>query len=372
MNTMPIDTPPRHRTKRSLSVCTLLFTLLSFAIPTTAQATPKDWDWASFNMRGRTHTKSNGRTVSTWDELVACFLNNGEGTGVDFIVLQETGSHPPTTATTTHVNPVSNIIQVGTLIYQYDTHSSTTGTWHRRTRTARVQEMEWLGGLYIYHVQILHGHNNGVRTNMAIVSRYRASRVILLPPMNRSRTGTVDGIGNNVRLIGHRPVLGLEFNTGSSRTAFYNIHAAASDRNEASLTSTFLDSLHDPNNSPMDNNGQISDIFSANANMAVWSRNGNTFNQLANYPSTAARSYILSGDFNVDLTGDTEDEARSSFQMATHQELLRTERPTHGSNGNWSELDYAMGADFNSLTDGEWIPPSILHGLFGLLGHTRR
>lgn len=200
--------------------------------------------FATWNMQGAnagvqevesvmTGMEISAHTENRWRAVVANIVRSSSldnSSGYDVISLQEAGAYPPTATT------------LNEYIYGYYFGTVSNPTY----RIARVRELSWNVGtdsrpriLYIYHMAIDQSRPN-LRTNLAIISRYRATRVLFLSP--RQNSAATD--------YGRRPILGATFHTGVNGNVpidrtFYSIHASSYGRNSYNEADNILRAINE-------------------------------------------------------------------------------------------------------------------------------
>ncbi|MEW5250233.1 ricin-type beta-trefoil lectin domain protein [Microbulbifer sp. 2201CG32-9] len=269
---------------RSLFFVVLLFTCtVSFFIPNSSQAHISEFSFATFNMQG-----ANSDTDSTWQVDVRAILSGTReylGAPRDLVALQEAGAVPAS---------AGNALR----------------SWEAAAAPgAIVSEYLWTvnrQSYYIYHLPVFGDHDtpsDGRRTNLAIVSRYRASAVSILP----ATQGT------------SRESFGITINTGaqgSTPTTVYTVHAGSYGRTRNNNADTVLA-------------------------------------QIATANSTS--SWLALGDFNRDLqnheypdtNGNPLPDLTPTLPAGSH--LYRSFQPTHifpTNDTRPGELDFAVSSDF--------------------------
>jgi hypothetical protein len=291
-----------------------------------------DFNAMSWNMQGAT-----GNGENKWIQVA----NMMRDENLDIAALQEAGSPP----------------QSAMQYYNYGVRLET--TFNRGTSqqlTYQVNHYGWLphgsnGNFYhIFHLPI-DSTNQGLRTNIAIVTRFDPTRIVLVPPATQQ---------NGSR--GPRPALGIEIrNSDAGRpgtaTTFYTFHASSNGDNISNDATNMLVSInrwHRLHETPTYPGGDT----------------------LATALTGAAptRSYAVLGDFNRNLLNnrydpyerahcpmegiddqcvaeDHDNLCRAAMLDPTMPDpnvlgrvaLLRTGRETQSSGG---ELDFGVAANF--------------------------
>lgn len=160
----------------------MAFILFNFAL-TSAVANPEEYKLATWNLQG-----SAAVTESKWNISVRQIVSGDNA--ADILMIQEAGSLP-TTATPTG----RTFSQGGIVVTEY--------SWQLGS-LSRPHE------IFIYFSQTDLGAN---RVNLAIVSRFMATNVVILPPPTTAS----------------RPIIGIEL----GNDAFFNTHALANGGTDA-------------------------------------------------------------------------------------------------------------------------------------------
>ncbi|ENA3447928.1 cytolethal distending toxin subunit B family protein [Yersinia enterocolitica] len=196
-----------------------------------AQADVTDYKLASWNMQG---AQGGYGSNSKWVTGVTAMFRNY---GIDIIALQESGAAPPSAI----VLPISagQYPEIERRIPRADIPvpvmsvvggiSTVINPGRRGVSNSLVQEYLWNVGsssrpsdFYIYHFD--RGRTGAAsRINLAIVSRFRAEEVIIVPPMTSGRNT--------------RPTLGIRIGDDY----FFSLHAEARTNNEAPQIVQFID-----------------------------------------------------------------------------------------------------------------------------------
>ncbi|ELW8191521.1 TPA: cytolethal distending toxin subunit B family protein [Yersinia enterocolitica] len=196
-----------------------------------AQADVADYKLASWNMQG---AQSGYGSNSKWVTGVKAIFSRD---GIDIVALQESGAVPSSAIVLPIVAgqhpeierrmPRSDIqVPVVSLVGGSDTIINPS---RRGVSSSLVQEYLWNVGsssrssdFYIYHFD--RGRSGPAsRINLAIVSRFRAEEVIIVPPMTSGRNT--------------RPTLGIRIGDDY----FFSLHAEARTNNEAPQIVQFID-----------------------------------------------------------------------------------------------------------------------------------
>ncbi|WP_429113224.1 cytolethal distending toxin subunit B family protein [Aeromonas veronii] len=252
----------------------IILVFFFWVIPSVSYANLDDKRVVSWNLQGASHA-----TESKWNVNVAVLLRGGVNSqqNVDIINIQEAGTPPPTATLLPQLG--ARLVNPDNLAVPVEEYEWDLGTRYRRNI------------FYIYFSRVDTGAN---RVNLAIVSRQRASRVIILG------TSVFPGHG--------RPVLGIEVDN----SYYFNIHAIA-------------------------NGGSDSGVVTER----VW----NYFNQ-----NNDQSSWMITGDFNRNPFGMTNSLQRlldtNYPHVSQNVTIISQNSPTQNSGGI---LDYAVVGQINSI-----------------------
>lgn len=235
-------------------------------------------------------------TESKWNVNVRGLLRGGaDHQNIDIINIQEAGSPP---ASAVLMQPL------GTRLDNPD------------NLAVPVEEYEWnLGTIYrrnIYYIYFSRVDTGANRVNLAIVSRQRASRVVIL--------------GTSVFAAGYgRPVLGIEVDN----SYYFNIHAIANGGSDSGVVTA-----------------RVWEYFNQNNNQSSW---------------------MITGDFNRNPYGTNSLQGLLDTRfphVAENVTIVSQNAPTQDSGGI---LDYAVVGQINSIN----VPLITLRAslfIAGLLG----
>ncbi|WP_299945816.1 ricin-type beta-trefoil lectin domain protein [uncultured Microbulbifer sp.] len=276
--------------------------LLFFLFSSSTQAHIGDFSFATFNMQG-----ANSDADSTWEVDVKGILTGEReylGASRDLVALQEVGAVPASAGAP--LNSWEDPEAPGAIVSEY--------SWTVNRQT-----------YYIYHLPVFGDHDtpsDGRRTNIAIVSRYRASDVYI----HAATEGT------------SRESFGITINSGaqgSTPTTVYTIHAGSYGRTRLNNADTILEEI------------------------AL---------------THAGTSWLALGDFNRDLenheypdaNGNTLPNLTPTLPNGSH--LYRSFQPTHvfpTNDERPGELDFAVSSDFIAGFGGRNLPIYSDHAAVG-------
>ncbi|QIP94543.1 cytolethal distending toxin subunit B family protein [Serratia fonticola] len=254
---------------------TLYWLFLFWVLPHISHANLNDKNVVSWNLQG-----SSASTESKWNANIRTMLIGlGAYGDIDILNVQEAGSVPSSAQLMPQLGlRLDNPNQLAVPVEEYEWNLSTSSRPN------------------IYYIYFSRVDTGGNRVNLAIVSRQRASRVIILG------TSVYPSSGHG------RPILGIEV----GGAYYFSIHATANGGSDSGVIVE-----------------RVWDYFRSNNNPAQWMISGD-FNRSPNGSSTSLQGLL----------------DRSYPRVSENVTIISQPSPTHINGGN---LDYSVVGQINNF-----------------------